>query len=58
MEKNPPLTLIVAMDENGLIGRGGDLPWGIFKADLKRFKDLTEHHVLIIGRKTHESIVR
>ena len=57
-EKNPLLALIVAMDENGLIGKEGNLPWGTFKADLKRFKDLTEHHILIVGRKTHESILR
>lgn len=57
-EKNLSLALIAAMDGNNLIGKKGDLPWGTFKADLKRFKDLTEHHVLIVGRKTHEAILR
>ena len=57
-EKKLPIVIIVAMDENNLIGKEGDLPWGRFKADLKRFKNLTEHHVLIVGRKTHEAILR
>lgn len=57
-EKKLPIALIVAMDENGLIGKEGDLPWGRFKADLKRFKNFTENHVIIVGRKTHEAILR
>lgn len=35
-----PISLIVAMDSMGLIGRAGDLPWYIPR-DLKRFKELT-----------------
>ncbi len=51
------ISLIVAMSENGVIGRGGDLPWHL-SADLKRFKKLTLGHVVIMGRKTFESIGR
>lgn len=57
-EKKMSIALIVAMDENGIIGKEGDLPWGKFKADLRRFKNFTENHVLIMGRKTHEAILR
>ncbi len=51
------ISLIVAMAENRVIGRGGDLPWHL-SADLKRFKKLTLGHVVIMGRKTFESIGR
>jgi dihydrofolate reductase len=52
-----PLSLIVAMSENGVIGRGGTLPWRL-SADLKRFKSLTMGHHLIMGRKTYDSLGR
>ncbi|MGI8978746.1 MAG: dihydrofolate reductase [Pirellulaceae bacterium] len=51
------LSIIVAMDRNRVIGRGGTLPWRL-SADLKRFKALTMGHHLIMGRKTFESIGR
>jgi len=51
------LSCIVAMAENGVIGRGNSLPWRL-PADLKRFQQLTTGHTLIIGRKTFESIGR
>lgn len=51
-----PISLIVAMDSTGLIGHAGDLPWYIPR-DLKRFKELTTGGVVIMGRKTFESIV-
>ena len=51
------ISLIVAMSENRVIGRGGGLPWRL-SADLKRFKHLTMGHHLIMGRKTFESIGR
>lgn len=54
MEK-PPITLIVARAQNGVIGRGGKLPWHI-PADLKRFKALTMGSVMVMGRKTFESL--
>ena len=51
----PPITLIVARAENGVIGRDGTLPWHL-PADLKRFKALTMGSVMVMGRKTFESL--
>lgn len=51
------VSLIVAMDENNLIGRGGDLPWRL-SADLKHFKSLTVGKPIVMGRKTWDSIGR
>lgn len=45
------------MSPSGVIGRDGDLPWRL-SADLKRFKQLTMGHHVIMGRKTYESIGR
>lgn len=49
------ISLIVAMDEMRGIGKAGKLPWRL-SSDLKRFKELTMGHHLIVGRKTFESI--
>ncbi len=49
------LSLIVAVADNGVIGRGGALPWRL-GSDLKRFRKLTMGHPLIMGRHTFESI--
>lgn len=51
------VSLIVAVSENGCIGREGDLPWRL-PEDLRRFKQLTLGHPIIMGRKTYESIGR
>ena len=51
------VSLIVAMSENGVIGRNGTLPWKL-PADLARFKAVTLGHPIIMGRKTYESIGR
>ena len=51
----PPITLVVARARNGVIGRGGTLPWHI-PADLKRFKALTMGTVLVMGRRTFDSL--
>lgn len=51
----PPITIVVARAQNGVIGRGGKLPWHI-SADLKRFKALTMGSVMVMGRKTFESL--
>jgi len=49
------ISIIVAIDENGLIGRRNGLPWKL-PADLKHFKTLTSGHTVIMGRKTYDSI--
>ena len=46
---------IVAVAENGVIGKNGKLPWR-FPADLKFFKNLTTGHTVIMGRKTFDSL--
>lgn len=51
------ITLIAAVSENGVIGRGNALPWHL-PADLQRFKQLTLGHAVVMGRKTWESIRR
>lgn len=51
------LSIIVAVAENGVIGRGNELPWRL-SDDLRRFKRLTMGHAVIMGRKTWESIAR
>jgi dihydrofolate reductase len=51
------VSLIVAVSENGAIGRGGGLPWRL-PADLRRFKQLTMGHTIIMGRRTWDSIGR
>lgn len=51
------LSIIVAMDEQNVIGLNGDLPWRL-SADLQNFKKITMGKPIIMGRKTHESIGR
>jgi dihydrofolate reductase len=51
------LSILVAMATNRVIGRNNALPWHL-SADLKRFKALTMGQILIMGRKTYESIGR
>ena len=46
---------IVATDLNGCIGNNGEIPWHL-PADLKRFKELTSGGVVVMGRKTFESL--
>lgn len=49
------LQAIIAIGRDNSIGQEGKLPWHI-PADLKRFKQITNGHAIIMGRKTHESI--
>ncbi len=51
----PQITIVVARARNGVIGRDGKLPWHL-PADLKRFKALTMGSVMVMGRKTFESL--
>jgi dihydrofolate reductase len=53
----PEIIGIAAVAANGVIGAGNDIPWRI-PADWQRFKALTMGHVLIMGRKTYDSIGR
>lgn len=51
------LTAVVAMTPGGVIGLDGDMPWRL-SSDLRRFKKMTMGGVLIMGRKTFDSIGR
>jgi dihydrofolate reductase len=51
------ISVIAAVATNGVIGRGGALPWHL-SGDLQRFKRLTMGHTIIMGRRTWESIGR
>lgn len=51
------ISIIAAIGENRELGRGNELVWRI-SPDLKRVKELTMGHPLIMGRKTYESIGR
>jgi dihydrofolate reductase len=50
-----PFKAVAAMSLNRVIGAGNQLPWRL-PADFKWFKQLTTGHVLVMGRKTYESI--
>ena len=49
------ISIIVAIGENGEIGANNDLLWRL-PDDMKRFKELTTGHTIIMGRKTFESL--
>lgn len=49
------VSLIAAMDKRRGIGRDNQLPWRL-SADLKKFRELTMGHHIVVGRKTFESI--
>ncbi len=52
----PKISIIVAVaGEKRVIGKRGGMPWYI-PAELKRFKQITMGHPIIMGRRTHESI--
>lgn len=51
------IILIAAMAANRVIGRDNDIPWHI-PGEQQRFKEITWGHVLLMGRKTYESIGR
>ena len=49
------ISIIVAAAENGVIGKDNQLLWKL-SSDLKRFKNITTDHYILLGRKTFESI--
>jgi len=51
------ISLVVAVAQNGVIGRDGELPWHL-PDDLKAFKRITLGRPVLMGRKTWESIGR
>lgn len=53
----PRISLIAAMDANGVIGAGGGMPWHL-PDDLRWFKQNTRNKPIVMGRRTFESIGR
>lgn len=51
------VVLVAAVADNGVIGNGPDIPWHL-PGEQRLFKELTMGHVLVMGRKTFESIGR
>jgi dihydrofolate reductase len=51
----PRIALIAAVARNGVIGVDNHLPWRL-PEDMKRFRDLTTGHSVVMGRRTWESI--
>jgi len=49
------VALVAAVADNGVIGVDGEMPWH-YPADLRRFKELTMGHPVVMGRRTYESI--
>lgn len=54
-EEHPNITIIAAASTNNALGKDNDLIWHI-REDLLRFKQLTQGHAIIMGRKTFESL--
>lgn len=54
---NPQIVFVIAVAENGVIGRDNAMPWHL-RSDLKRFKAITLNRPVIMGRKTFISIGR
>jgi dihydrofolate reductase len=54
-QRKIPLVIVVAVAENGVIGRDNKLLWRL-KSDLRRFRELTWGKPMIMGRKTFQSI--
>ena len=48
---------VVALSNNNVIGVDNDLPWNL-KTDLNHFKEYTTNKIIVMGRKTYESIGR
>jgi len=50
-----PIVLIAAVARNAVIGRDGGMPWHL-RPDLKRLRELTTGHAVVMGRRTWESL--
>jgi dihydrofolate reductase len=49
------VAIVVAHSSNRVIGRDGGLPWKL-PSDLRRFRELTSGHTVVMGRRTYESL--
>ena len=55
MSSAPKITFVVAVAENGMMGKNGDLPWSL-PGDLRQFKEKTVGKPVVMGRTTYESL--
>jgi len=53
---NGKIILVAAVAKNNIIGKTNSLPWYL-PEDLKHFKEITQGHIVLMGRKTFESIL-
>lgn len=51
----PTVSIFAAMSDNRVMGKGNQIPWHLYP-DLKRMSDKSKGHVVIIGRRTYESM--
>ncbi len=49
------VSIVVAHSANRVIGRDGGLPWRL-PSDMRRFRELTRGHTVVMGRRTYESL--
>lgn len=56
MQKKPLLSIIAALSDNRVIGKDNRVPWRL-KDDLIKLKKMTVGHVVILGKKTYESML-
>jgi dihydrofolate reductase len=49
------VVMVAAVAANGVIGRGGDIPWSL-PEDLRHFRATTRGNTVLMGRRTYESI--
>lgn len=56
MSTQPIISLVVAVSRDNAIGLNGGFPWNTLPADMKRFRDLTMGHSVVMGRMTYASI--
>ncbi len=57
MDTNLTISIIAAVSDNGVIGKDNDIPWNL-PDDLRYFNKLTNGHKIIVGRKTHQTIIK
>jgi len=57
MSAKVKVSLVVAMSDNGVIGKAGGLPWHL-RSDLKRFKEITASKPILMGSNTWDSLPR
>lgn len=50
------IQIVACVADNNVIGSEGKMPWGVIHAELRRFKQITEYGIVIMGMGTYKSI--